>query len=105
MSPGLLALEVSTPGRVTLDLPASRAMPRRLRLVCRDGCLIAYLFTGSRKGSTKELVCACAAVGSCRLISSTLNMGSAFLPLTEAESSAVAATFRAAGLRILRWAQ
>ena len=103
MSPDPVPLPVPRENRVRLELPATRALPRRLLLVSRDGCMLAYLFSGSRKGSTTELVYAAASVGACDcdLASPTLHVGSASIPLTRAEAEKVAETFSAAGLRLM----
>jgi hypothetical protein len=87
--------------RVELDLPSSRGMPRRLRLVARDGCLIAYLFAGGRKGSTTELVYSHAAVSGCSLSEDTLRVGATSIVLTDAEAAKVAEAFRSIGLLVL----
>jgi hypothetical protein len=73
-------------------------MPRSLRLVARDGCLLAYLFAGSREVRAKETMYASASLGVCSLTGRTLHVGTASVRLTETEVCKVAEAFQPVGL-------
>ena len=84
----------------TLDLPSTRELRRRVRIVWRSGSVAIYLFDGGRKRAARALVCIPAEPSSLCLGSMVLWAGRVPIAITEGEAIRIHKAFEPLGLSI-----